>query len=638
MFPGMMCSLDAGVYLSRFGVPAFRPGQREAIERVLAGKSVLALMPTGAGKSLCYQLPAVALPGTALVVSPLLALMKDQVDSMLGCGVSAARWDSTLTGEERELVRERVDAGALDLLYVAPESLQTVEGSGFFASRKWSFLVVDEAHCLSAWGQSFRPEYLFLPRFAKERDIPVLALTATATERVVRELETAFGIDFGDVVRLPLRKENIVRKALAVSPEEKEGALVSHLSEAGHLPAIVYVHRREDAETVSSALNARGIAARAYHAGMSAEVRAELQESYLGDEIPVLVATTAFGMGVDKPNVRSVVHYHVPSSLESYLQESGRGGRDGESACSLVLADADDLLPLRNRFKAFLPSAYALESFLRGLLPRGGSATILYSPWNASTTYDFSESVLGRVMAWLEEEGYLTRAGEGFLKWKLRPLVSPAQMAAGRGEEERLWLEWLSGKKEVTLEEAAEFLHKDYAEAGVLLEELEWSGEWLVVPRHRIRLFAPGRPVESYGRMAAELAALFESRLEDELTRLDSVVAFFASPECYNRSLEQYFGESPRPACGVCTACVSGGIVWNEPSPEPEMTVEDASFIRELADARHPALRTPRQVARFLAGFLSPSASFARLWKSPHYGAYPAFSLETLEQYAASAL
>lgn len=624
--------------LKRLGVAGFRPGQKAAVDRIVVGKNTLVLMPTGAGKSLCYQLPALVLAGTALIVSPLLALMREQVEGIVEKGIPAARWDSTQSPEEREALRSRLIAGQEKMLYISPESLRSREMEEVLGLVDWSFLVIDEAHCLSEWGQRFRPEYLQLPAVARRLGRPVLALTATATACVAEELATVFEIEAEDIVRLPLRKKNICREVIPVTAADKDRALAEYLERPGHLPALVYVNRREDAETVAAMLSRCGIRARAYHAGMTAESRAALHGEYMADGVPVLVATTAFGMGVDKSNVRSVVHYQVPSGLEGYLQESGRGGRDGEAAWSLILADADDLLPLQNRFRAILPGRNALDSFLRSLLPAGMTGIRCFSEWDAQALYDLDETVLGRILVYLEDEGYVHWLGSGRKKWKLRPLVSAGQLCAGRSAEERAWTEWLLEHREFTLDEVVEQWKWEYEEALEHLQELEASGEWRVMATHRVRLLKNGRSVESFSRLAADLYSLFDRRMEGDLERLSGVWDFMQAGECYNRQLERYFGETPSESCELCSFCRFGRVALGEPSSEPVFTIEDMAFLRELADCKMPALGTPRRLARFVAGFLSPSASRARLWKLPQYGAYRNYSLESLELYAASVM
>lgn len=624
--------------LQRWGIPGFRPGQEDALNRVLDDRNTLVLMPTGAGKSLCYQLPALLLKGTVLVVSPLLALMREQVDGLVKKGVAAVRMDSSQSPQEREEVEDALLKGEVDILYVSPETLQGVMMRRLLPLVPWSLFVVDEAHCLSEWGQRFRPEYLQLPAVARALDKPVLALTATAKPEVVQELCREFNILDEDVVRIPLRKENIIREVLPVKPEERGDVIYEYLTREGHLPSLVYVNKREDADFVASELKKKGINARSYHAGMTPETRAELHRMYLQNELPVLVATTAFGMGVDKPNVRSVVHYHIPSGLEGYLQESGRGGRDGGTAYSCILACSYDLIPLRNRFRAIMPSRNSLDSLLRWMFPRGVRSPRMFSSWEASTCYDLEEVVLSRVLSFLITEGYMEWRGAGKKNWKLRPLISLDKILNGRRGEEKAHLEWIAGRKSFSLEELEEGLGMETEDALFFLTEVELSGEWQVTASHNIRIYKALKDVVSFFDLSEELHNLFSGRVETDLSRLEEVKEFMASHRCYNRQLEELFGEPEGEECGSCSVCKSGAAILNE-EPEPEeLKDEDIAFIKELADMKLPALGSGFKMAKFLAGCLSPAASRARLWKLNQYGAYRNYSMEELEACLASLL
>ena len=337
-----MSSIDLQDLLKcSFGFDSFRPLQREIVEDSLAGRDVFALLPTGGGKSLCYQLPALVRPGLTVVVSPLIALMKDQVDAMEVMGIPATCLNSSLDAEESERRRERLEQGAYRLLYVAPERLML---PGFLSDiRRWnvSLIAVDEAHCISEWGHDFRPEYR---RLAELRDVfpdvPMLALTATATERVRDDILRQLRLSNPAVYVASFNRPNLMYRVVAKhrADEQVREYAKQHQAESG----IVYCHSRKTAERLAQRLQADGISAKPYHAGLRPAERNRHQELFLRDEIRVITATIAFGMGINKPNVRFVIHCDLPKNLEGYYQETGRAGRDGLPAECLLLFGAGD--------------------------------------------------------------------------------------------------------------------------------------------------------------------------------------------------------------------------------------------------------------------------------------------------------
>ncbi|MBI4593413.1 MAG: DNA helicase RecQ [Candidatus Rokubacteria bacterium] len=337
-----MTAIELHELLKRaFGFDAFRPLQREIIEDSLAGRDVFALLPTGGGKSLCYQLPALIRPGLTVVVSPLIALMKDQVDAMDIMGIPATCLNSSLDAEESERRRDNLERGDYRLLYVAPERLMLPGFLQRVRRRNVSLIAVDEAHCISEWGHDFRPEYR---RLAEVRDLlpetPILALTATATERVREDILRQLRLRNPAVYVGGFNRPNLTYRVVAKHrPYEQVRAFVRlRRSDSG----IVYCQSRRTAEQLAERLQAEGIPARPYHAGLGAEERTRTQELFLRDEIRVITATIAFGMGINKPNVRFVIHYDLPKNLEGYYQETGRAGRDGLPAECLLLFGAGD--------------------------------------------------------------------------------------------------------------------------------------------------------------------------------------------------------------------------------------------------------------------------------------------------------
>lgn len=327
-----------------YGYPDFREGQRKIVASVLSGADTLGIMPTGGGKSICYQIPALMLPGLTLVISPLISLMKDQVDALLAAGVSAAYINSTLTGKE---VNERIRAakrGELKLLYVAPERLELDWFREEMKELTISMLAVDEAHCVSQWGHDFRTSYLAITPFVAElpRRPIVAAFTATATPEVMDDMIGLLKLHDPSVFVTGLGRDNLAMSVLR--GENKREFVLNYANTHGSQPGIVYAATRKDVDDLYERLRASGIPTGRYHAGLPDQEREENQEAFLYDDIRVMVATNAFGMGIDKSNVRYVIHYNMPKNMEAYVQEAGRAGRDGEPSECILLFSAQDIM------------------------------------------------------------------------------------------------------------------------------------------------------------------------------------------------------------------------------------------------------------------------------------------------------
>ena len=364
MLGGMTDQVAALGALKRyFGYDSFRPGQSGLVDAILAGRDVLGVMPTGAGKSVCYQIPATLLPGVTIVISPLISLMRDQVDALNDAGIPAAYVNTTQGGDEQAMVLAQAAQGDIKLLYVAPERLETERFRNFATRVPISLVAVDEAHCVSQWGQDFRSPYLGIGEFIA--GLParptVAAFTATATERVRRDIIGILGLNAPQVTVTGFDRENLYFDVLKIETKYKAAWVARYVAEHPDESGIVYCATRKETEALAAALNhtvpaLRGAAggsaadsvmrdgpvAVAYHGGMPADVRNQAQRDFVTDAVPVVVATNAFGMGIDKSNVRYVIHHNMPESIEAYYQEAGRAGRDGEpSRCTLLWNESD---------------------------------------------------------------------------------------------------------------------------------------------------------------------------------------------------------------------------------------------------------------------------------------------------------
>ncbi len=618
----------AAALRTHFGFETFRPGQEEVMRHLMDGRSAAAVFPTGSGKSLCYQLPALLLPGVTLVVSPLIALMKDQIDALAARGIAARRLDSTLSADEYRDVMRQVRAGELRMLYVAPERFQNERFREAIQHIRVSLFAVDEAHCISEWGHNFRPDYLKLIEFARRcRAERVLALTATATPQVLSDICRAFGIDSQAAVRTGFYRPNLTILTTPVSAAERDALLVSRLKERPAGPTIVYVTLQKTAEEVAQNLSTAGFRARPYHAGMEDETRAAVQDWFLETTSGIVVATIAFGMGVDKANIRYVYHYNLPKSLENFSQEIGRSGRDGAAAICETFVCMEDLSALENFAYGDTPSRSAVESFVREIFSLGPQFDVSY--YELAGRHDIRILVVRTLLTYLELDGYLAGGTPFYSTYKFKPLKSSAEILSQFDGERREFLESIFRQ----VKKAKTWLHIDVDAAAQALaaprdrivRALDYLGEqgWIELEAEGTRnqyrrLKAPA----DLASLAAELHRRTVDREQREIARLNQVLDLVRHEGCQVNALCQHFGEQRSEPCGHCTWCIGGGSAVSLPD-RPRISIDDGVIRRALAlCGQHPqALADAGALARLLCGITSPGLSRAKLPGSPLFGA-----------------
>ena len=370
-----------------FGYDSFRPGQEEIVSRLLAGQDVLAVMPTGAGKSICYQVPALLLPGITIVVSPLVSLMKDQVGALVQAGVAAAFLNNSLNDNQKALMLHRAREGWYKIIYVAPERLEMPGFQRFAQERPISMVTVDEAHCISQWGQDFRPSYLRIKAFVDGLPSrPVVgAFTATATAHVRDDIREQLALQKPYEVTTSFDRPNLYFETRRALPSQKPKELLDLVLKEGDNAGIVYCSTTKQVDETARLLQSRGIRAAAYHAKLDADTRRKNQDDFLYDRVQVMVATNAFGMGIDKPNVRFVIHYNMPKDLESYYQEAGRAGRDGQPARCTLLYSGTDVRTIRFFIEKEMEADNGLPADVKAEAARKAEERLKYMTFYSTT-------------------------------------------------------------------------------------------------------------------------------------------------------------------------------------------------------------------------------------------------------------
>lgn len=602
-----------------FGYPQFRPGQEAAISAVLAGRSAAAIFPTGSGKSLCYQVSALLLPHLTLVVSPLLALMQDQLAFLKRHGISAGSIDSAQSRDDANDVMARARSGELKILMISVERLKNERFRNFLQQVPISLLVVDEAHCISEWGHNFRPDYLKLPDYQRQFNIPqTLLLTATATPKVIADMQAKFAIAEADVVTTGFYRPNLNLLVEPVRGQDKRRRLVEWMSERAGQPSIVYVTLQKTAEHIAEHLGRNGIQAEAYHAGLPNDQREAIQKRFMAGQSNCIVATIAFGMGIDKSDIRNVVHFDLPKSIENYSQEIGRAGRDGQPSDCLVLANRDSLNVLENFVYGDTPEREGIRCVLeemQAVAPEGQWEFLLGPLADQSNIRSLP---LKTLLVQLELRGLIAPRYAYYAEYRFKYLLEPDALLERFEGERREFVAAIihtSSRARTWATVNFEAMYTQYsAERNRVVTALDYFQEkgWVELESKQMtEVYNVLHSDFDSAVLSAELHQYFTRHEQAEIARIHAMLELFATERCLGYRLAEYFGDHNAPEhCGHCSVC--HGNVARLPEPPELPALVDKSFSALCGDFIHRheqhtgSMPTAERLTRFLCGISVP--------------------------------
>lgn len=555
-----------------WGFDSFRPNQEDIMSAIVAGEDVLAVLPTGGGKSLCFQIPALVQDGTCLVISPLIALMRDQVDQLRKRGIAAAGLFSGLHPSESETIIENFVNGVYKLLYISPERLQSANFQAYLRNAKVSFLAVDEAHCISQWGYDFRPSYLKINTIREIfPKLPIIALTASATPVVQKDIQEKLELRNRNIFQASFLRPNL---SFSVFETENKGQKVLDILRAVNGSSILYVQSRKNASAWSSWLIQNGFVADYYHAGLSAKDRERKQKNWIQSKTPILVATNAFGMGIDKGDVRTVVHMDIPNQPEAYYQEAGRAGRDGTKSYAVALFTRQEIKDARKRIEFHFPTPQSIRQtyeqlgiYLRLAFGSGELVSFDFELEKFCKAFGLHPGSAYQALKKLEIAGYLL-FNEGFDQ----PSRFHFSVSASTLYESQVRNQQVEEISKALLRLYGGELFSDYVEIREMdLAEILKTSHSVIVERLQklasmeLGKYQPQRAGPQVTFLTPRLEAknleldqeLIRKLKENELRRLDTMENYlFLESECRSSFLATYFGEVASVDCGICDNCL----------------------------------------------------------------------------------
>ncbi|WP_394129956.1 RecQ family ATP-dependent DNA helicase [Shewanella maritima] len=650
-----------------FGFDSFNTGQQQVIEHVTSGHSAMAIFPTGSGKSLCYQFSALSLPNVTLVVSPLLALIQDQLDFLHSKGIAAASITSSQTPQQIAQVMQGVKHNEIKILMVSVERFKNERFRQFLNDIDISLLVVDEAHCISEWGHNFRPDYLKIPQYRQDFDIPqVLLLTATATLPVKRDMATRFDIDVSCIVQTGFERKNLSIHILPVDQKNKQSALIEQVgllsnseidtnntnapdTTTGYQQAInnpcgiVYVTLQQTSEQLAQLLTRQGFNVKAYHAGLGSEQRQQIQQDFMNGSVDIVVATIAFGMGIDKANIRFVLHYDLPKSIENFSQEIGRAGRDGVAATCVTLANLDNINTVENFVYGDTPQRSDIASLLNLIVEQHESGRWEMQETSVSTHTNIRLLPLKTLLVQLELAGAVQPTYVYFADFKYKFIEDKQAILMRFNKDRQTFLNQVfthTQFKKIWGQLNFDSLHQAYGhQRQRVVAALDYLAQQDLIEletKKMTQVFQVDINTLQTSALLDNMVAYFEQNECKEIKRIQKLVDLFQTQTCISYGLACYFDDKDATQqCGQCSVCLGEPAILTS---TPLAVIDSEQLQPLLTEFKlfcvDKGLPKPSEImqTKFLSGMAMPIFSRSKIKQLQGFGYYQHYKFTDIQQ------